>query len=411
MKNISNITKCTAKIICFITCFILIHNFLYFFFSFNTSTRDTFENYYKNADNIDTIFIGSSHSYCSINPDIINDKTGVSSYNLGTPAQKLDASYYLLREANANSDIKTVYLELYYDMWRKNVVIGGTHFEKTSIEDTIHIVDFTRFSLYKYDYILHSVAPKYYIDTIFVERRYWRKVFDSDAIKKRFSDICNEINNKEDYGDFKGFEASYDSLSEGSLLIEDRIDNVDFEKLVSGEYLEDLYKIINYCKENDIHLVLYSAPVLDINILSCRDSYTKYVRVINKIAEENGLEYYDFNLCKRNFYSNDVTYYRQDMDHLNVKGSTELSELFAKIMNGEYKKQDVFYDTFEEKIINDDPTVYGIIINSDDSTEDIYIISNIDNDSTRLSYQINSDETHIDIYLDDVLYNSIDIEK
>lgn len=58
--------------------------------------------------------MGSSHSYRSFDPDTIDPILGSHSFNLGTSQQQPDGSYWLIREAAANSPLKTVYLETFY---------------------------------------------------------------------------------------------------------------------------------------------------------------------------------------------------------------------------------------------------------------------------------------------------------
>ena len=74
----------------------------------------TLGEYYAQADAVDTVFVGSSHSYRSFDSDTIDPILGSHSFNLGTSQQQPDGSYWLIREAAANSPLKTVYLEMFY---------------------------------------------------------------------------------------------------------------------------------------------------------------------------------------------------------------------------------------------------------------------------------------------------------
>ena len=80
----------------------------------NEWSRAMFHDFYTREENIDTLFLGSSHVYCGINPEVITQKTGESAFNMATPAQPLNGSYYLLKEADKYNDISHVYLELYF---------------------------------------------------------------------------------------------------------------------------------------------------------------------------------------------------------------------------------------------------------------------------------------------------------
>ena len=81
----------------------------------NTFNRLRFEDFYK-AENLDTVFIGSSHSYCTFDPEVFDEKLGVKSHQMGLPLQHPDASYYTLLDILEHQDIENVVFEVYWDM-------------------------------------------------------------------------------------------------------------------------------------------------------------------------------------------------------------------------------------------------------------------------------------------------------
>lgn len=63
-------------------------------------TTVVMDGFYELEDNsIDVLFLGSSQIMTAISPVQIYEKTGISSYNLGTEQQNMVLSYYLLKEA------------------------------------------------------------------------------------------------------------------------------------------------------------------------------------------------------------------------------------------------------------------------------------------------------------------------
>lgn len=78
-------------------------------------TRITFHEMYE-QDNIDILFVGSSHCYRSFIPEILDEKLGKNTFNAGTSSQHLDSSYMIIREAAKYNDIEHIYLELYFNM-------------------------------------------------------------------------------------------------------------------------------------------------------------------------------------------------------------------------------------------------------------------------------------------------------
>ena len=77
-------------------------------------SRAMLQELYADAGKIDTLFLGSSHCYRSVDPDAVDAVLGTYSFNAGSSQQLPDGSYYMLREAAAQNQLKTVYLEMFY---------------------------------------------------------------------------------------------------------------------------------------------------------------------------------------------------------------------------------------------------------------------------------------------------------
>ena len=83
----------------------------------NTYNQNRWDEFYAQSENsIDMVFIGSSHSYCTFDPLIIDEGLGTNSYQLGMPLQHMDSTYYTLREVLNYQQPKDVVLEVYWDM-------------------------------------------------------------------------------------------------------------------------------------------------------------------------------------------------------------------------------------------------------------------------------------------------------
>lgn len=63
-------------------------------------------------DSVDCIFVGTSHVFCSYNPQQIYDETGLTSVCLATSGQSFQSSYYLLKEALRKQTPKVVIMDL-----------------------------------------------------------------------------------------------------------------------------------------------------------------------------------------------------------------------------------------------------------------------------------------------------------
>lgn len=77
-------------------------------------SRILWHHYYEDEGRIDQVLLGSSHVYCDINPALLDTADGSYHFNLSSPVQSLNGSYYLLKEAARGNSLSHVYLELYY---------------------------------------------------------------------------------------------------------------------------------------------------------------------------------------------------------------------------------------------------------------------------------------------------------
>ena len=83
----------------------------------NAWTKSRYDEFYALEDNkVDMVFIGSSHAYCTFDPENFDSVFGTLSWQLGTPLQNYDTSYFVLKEVYKTQRPKVVVLELYWDV-------------------------------------------------------------------------------------------------------------------------------------------------------------------------------------------------------------------------------------------------------------------------------------------------------
>lgn len=56
--------------------------------------RVLWHQFYENAGGIDYLYLGSSHVYRDIDPGILDQMTGKRNFDLASPAQSLDGSFF-----------------------------------------------------------------------------------------------------------------------------------------------------------------------------------------------------------------------------------------------------------------------------------------------------------------------------
>ena len=325
-------------------------------------TRITFHEMYE-QDNIDVLFVGSSHCYRAFVPEILDDELGMNTFNAGTSSQELDGSYMVIQEAARYNDIKHIYLELYYYMALQN-----EYKDRTAVTQTYIISDYLKPSLNKFQYLLNASASEHYFNSFVLARRNWSKFFDADyvqsLIQKKQSDdyknyeytYANAVWDTEWYVG-KGYVANSEIIENWNYFSESGWSNINLKE-VSDDWIDTLKDIIAFCDENGISLTLISTPMPNF-LLAGVENYDDYVELVKDIIVDTNVDYYDFNLCREEYFPNTSSLFK-DTNHVNCYGAEIFSHLLAELANGEISESELFYGSFEEKIINLEPTVFGI---------------------------------------------------
>ncbi|MCM1425519.1 MAG: hypothetical protein NC118_02835 [Eubacterium sp.] len=318
---------------------------------------------YQNDENIDNLYLGTSHVFCDINPNILDDINGKNNFNLATSAQPLIASYYLLKEADKENDLECVYLDLNISFLMGD---NGNWREPDKLLTSWQVMNSMKFSMNKLDWIIHSTEPRYVYLSLFPSIRYKNNILDFDYLAERLYKKRQEVylnyNNYEDYI-HKGYRYS-DHIAD-ELYYEMPISSVKEPRQLSEDAKKYLIKIIEYCNAKDIELKLYANPMSD--WILCRGhDYDNYIMQIKEIASEYGLEYYDFNLCKKEYLDISDHVYWSDNNHMNVYGAeiytNFLGNFFEMLNRGEIESADYFYDSYQQKLDDIEEEIFGVVV-------------------------------------------------
>lgn len=389
------VAKRVISVICVIILFIgCAEGFRYILVDDTSSyTRLMMHEFYNSEKNIDILFLGSSHTYRSLVPQIADEIFGAYTFNGGTSSQALDGSLAILEEAAANNDVSHLYLELYYGM-----ASGESYKERSQMTKTYIISDYMKPSFRKIQYLLNASSKEHYVNSFVSARRNWEKLFDSEyvtnlIIKKQTESYKNYkwVKNEEqkEYYVERGFVANDDVVNEGVYW-----NSAAYGKIEAVSSLTDdcdwrvtLQKIIDFCKKNEIEITLFVAPMPEWTLVG-KGNYDSYSDVIQRIANENQIDYYDFNLCKSEYFPTNERNFFRDEDHLNTKGAETFSEVFSEFFVGNIRAEDLFYDSFTDKLAAEEPTVYGVAGPRENSDKKIKYAQIISNRSDEIEYQI-----------------------
>ncbi|HAL63294.1 MAG: hypothetical protein K5664_00180 [Firmicutes bacterium] len=267
-----------------------------------TAKIDGFYNSPKNE--YDVIFFGSSNTYCSFNPLVIWKETGVKSYVFATQQQPLWATYYYMKDAfkRQNPDVAVL-----------DVLMASKNDEYYDDGVNYTFCDNMPFSFDKIA-LARVSAPKGRRLGLLI--RFLKYHSRWNELKKEDFEY-----RKRDMSDYsKGF---YVLTSKCNNAEHTDLKNVEDSLPLSDKNREYLDKIIALCKENDVRLMLLKAPS------NSTEEEKRYYNSVAKIAEENGLEFVDYNMCYDEIGLDMATDFF-DERHLNIFGAEKFTEYFVK---------------------------------------------------------------------------------
>lgn len=359
-------------------------NFLYMAEGDSRIERDVWNDFYKNQGKISYLYLGSSHVYCDINPFMLDERNGQFNFDLATPGQLMDGTYYLLREADRENNLSNVYIELYYYV---NVKENFNHREEPVKQYSFRnwtILDDMKFSYNKFDYFRQSTQLEQWPDAILGFVRYRSKISDWGYIRNNVIQKCDPERKYKSEDFSRGYVPRNGVYQEQErLFMQEHILGEEPMAKTSEEYLR---KAITYCQQREIPVTLFISPIYELQLISTED-YDNYVDQVRQIAEEYQVDFYDFNLVKEEYLPIQQMKYFSDVGHLNEVGSNLFTDFFWQVVSGNTShNQKYFYDSYEQKLHKQKPMVYGLYYRiSEDNIRNIWIASN---KGTEMEYRI-----------------------
>lgn len=270
------------------------------------NTTAKIEGFYNSPENeYDVMFFGSSNAYCSFNPLVIWEKTGVKSYVFATQQQPVWATYHYMVDAFKTQSPELVVMDVlmlsqnkeYYDDGVNYTFCDNMPLSKNKIElAMVSAPEGERFGLLCNFVKYHSR---------------WNELKKQDFEYKK--------QEMRDYS--KGF-CVLTGVYDGEIARED-VSDVDTCAEILPKNSEYLQKIIDLCKEKDVRLLLVKTPCN----ATCEEK--EYYNSVEKIAKENDVEFVDYNL-QYDKIGLDLGTDFYDNSHLNTWGAEKFSEYFVE---------------------------------------------------------------------------------
>lgn len=300
--------KLIIKIIIFIILFIVSFNLLTNIFvrKGNGYGTDVLSFYNEEKNSLDLIFFGSSHSYSTFSPKIIEEDIGLKSYNFATQQQPIWITYHYMVESLKYQKPKYFVLEILMTSVNEDYAEEGVNRDA---------LDKMKFSWNKLEAINASVEKfsdrlSYYINFIKYHSR-WNDLHKGDFIDFLSSNISSS----------KGF--TYLNGNKGATKHD--ITKINESLKISSKNEEYLNKIIDLAKTNNIELIFVKSPC------TITEEKQKYYNYVEEIAFKNNVKYLNYNKLYDKLeldFENDF----YDSGHLNGDAAEKVSHHFAKYL-------------------------------------------------------------------------------
>ncbi|MCD7843149.1 MAG: hypothetical protein LUG17_00795, partial [Clostridiales bacterium] len=235
--------------------------------------RYVMQNFYDlDEDSLDVLFLGSSQIIYGVNPVELYDYAGISAYCLGGASASLLSSYYWLIEAEKTQSPTVVMLET------------SSLLEEIKEYQERKKVDEMKLSLNRVQYVqaltdLDNISESFlsYLIPMVKYHSRWSSLTAKDFGMWMNSDVA--------YRGFNIAEQCKKGLDYDLMIIDNDDPEGDVRELYDYQ-LEYLDKIVTYCQENDIELVLFKTPKY-----SWKGSDAAQVQAL---ADRYGLTYLDY---------------------------------------------------------------------------------------------------------------------
>lgn len=315
--NYKKLLKCLAKGVVFLLLFLMIFNYTDFVLRQKTETETLHLIAERPNDYYDVILAGSSHMQYSIQPALLYGEYGIVACNTATAAQSVPNSYFMIKEMAARHKPELVVLDLFC-LFYDDVYFSPTRFHQAT--------DCFPLSLNKLDAIGSLVKEghsEFYINYLLYHGR-WKELKKTDyVLRDDFHETYQFINGLEI------FDEPYAPL--------DPDDTADIPEIP----LEYLKKIVDFCKEEDIELLLTVIPYRadqDNNDTSAVFQQQVY-NTAAKLAEEWDVDFLNTLYCLDEL-DFDFTADMIEYSHVNVGGSRKVGEFYGKYLKENYDLPD-----------------------------------------------------------------------
>lgn len=279
------------------------------------------EGLYLSDDQYDVVLMGSSHMNGGVDPNVIWNQYGITSFNYATGGQPIDATYYLLKDVLKKHKNPVVVLDVFY------LGMTNQYGERGLVSNAL---DNMKFSSNKLDAIWNCTPPEDRFLYLFPVLKYHFRWSSLEAKDFGF-DYSSVYYNK-------GFVAGTEKYGKSISKWEDTENRTE----IPAKSLEYLNKIIALSKEENFKLVLVNMPC-DYSEPNQQDGWVDdceaLFNTVADFAESNKIPFLDLYDKAKEIgidFANDMN----NAGHLNLWGAYKISSYLGKYLKQNYNLTD-----------------------------------------------------------------------
>lgn len=276
------------------------------------SWKDTYGDYITSTQQlystkeelIDAVFLGSSHCYCSINPDILWGNYGISAFNMSISGQDKDTTYHTLVETLKTQSPKVVCVEAWGVTFEEHASQGNVYRNMLALELSKNSIELIQ------DYVDEEEQTDFFIRWPIVHTRY-KELDKYDFVTYEYSE----------YG--RSVPLQYQTGMTG-VYPEKALNSTKKEELTehNREWLEELYRL---SLEEDFELIFFATPS------NITEEGQLQMDAAKEFADERGIAFFDFNrMIGEGTFEIDYNKDFLDTYHLNAWGAEKLTNFFGR---------------------------------------------------------------------------------
>ncbi len=295
------------------------------------------ESFYElEEDSVDVLVLGSSQVLYCVSTVELYDYAGISACSLGGASTSLLSNYYWLLEAEKTQsptvvmlDVSSLFERLKEQQERKQV---------RGMKPSLLWLQFIQ-SMVSLDVTEESFLS--YLFPIIKFHSRWSSLEALDFGYGLDSSVC-----------FRGYHVSNNcqqGMSYDTLILDNDDPEADVREMYDYQ-LEYFEKIVAYCQENDIELLLFKTPKSSWILSDCNQ--------VQVLADKYGLAYLDFNWEEQlAAIGLDINTDFQDYDHLNTRGADKYAHTLADYLKANYdlpdRREDEAFDLHVDREVYD----------------------------------------------------------